>query len=65
MARPLVSRIVLTELREYFVREHILRTIEDAFSTQGITPNPGKTLLTSGERRQLVEGYYAGLDMTS
>ena len=64
MARPLVSRTVLTELREYFVREHVLRTIEDAFATQGIPPNPDKALTTSGERRQLVEEYYAGLDLT-
>jgi hypothetical protein len=65
MARPLISRAVLTELREYFVREHVLRTIDDAFSDQGIRPNPDKAIQTSGERRQLVEGYYANLDLTN
>lgn len=64
MTRPLLSRAVLTELREYFVREHVLRTIDDAFTDQEIVAEPDKALQTSGERRQLVEGYYAGLDLT-
>jgi hypothetical protein len=64
MVRPLIGRAVLTELREYFVREHVLRTIEDAFAAQGILSNPGKALIASGERRKLVEEYYAGLDLT-
>lgn len=65
MARPLINRAVLTELREYFVSEHVLRTIHDAFRNQGIEPDPDKAILEPGERRQLVEEYYAGLDLTN
>lgn len=64
MSRVLISRSVLTELREYFVRQHVLRTIADVFEDQGIKANPQGALQISGDRRQLVEEYYAGLDLT-
>ena len=60
----LISRAVLTDLREHFVSQHVLRTIEDAFHNQGIRRMPASGLEVSGERRQLVEEYYAGLDFT-
>jgi len=65
VSRPLICRAVLTELREYFVSQHVLRTITDAFEDQGIKTGREGAVQTSGERRQLVEQYYAGIDLTS
>ncbi len=65
MARPLISRAVLTELREYFVYNHVLRSIRDAFEDQGVHAQSESVANVSGERRQLVEEYYAGLDLTN
>ena len=64
MPRKLLSRAVLTDLREHFVQEHVLRTIKDAFRNQGIKQEPGGAVPVSGERRQLVEEYYTSLDFT-
>ncbi|MFW6116458.1 MAG: abortive infection family protein [bacterium] len=64
MTGPLISRSVLTDLREHFVREHVLRTIDDAFRNQGIERRPREAASVPGERRQLVEEYYASLDLT-
>jgi hypothetical protein len=65
MPRKLLSRAVLTDLREHFVQEHVLRSIEDAFRNQGIKRQPGEVVSVPGERRQLVEEYYASLDFTN
>jgi hypothetical protein len=64
MVQPLISRAVLTDLREHFVSEHVLRTIDDAFRNQGIKRQPNEAPSVPGERRQLVEEYYASLDLT-
>jgi hypothetical protein len=42
MPRKLLSRAVLTDLREHFVQEHVLRSIEDAFRNQGIKRQPSR-----------------------
>ncbi len=60
----LISRNVLVELREHFVNQHILRTIHDAFQSVGILLNNDVPENVSGERRTLVEQYYATLDLT-
>ena len=64
MPQALISRAVLTDLREHFVRKHVLRTIDNAFRNQGIKCQPAEAISVSGERRQLVEEYYASLDLT-
>jgi hypothetical protein len=64
MPPALLSRAVLTDLREHFVDQHVLRTIEDSFRNQGIKRRPQEAPSVSGERRQLVEEYYASLDLT-
>ena len=64
MRRQLISRAVLTDLREYFVSHHVLRTIQDSFGNEGIKPEPSKAPAVPGERRQLVEEYYASLDFS-
>ena len=64
MPRALISRAVLTDLREHFVDKHVLSTIHDSFRDQGIKHRPGEAPSVSGERRQLVEEYYTGLDLT-
>lgn len=63
MNSDLISRSVLTELREHFVQEHVLRTIRDAFGNQGIKRETVDDPSLTGERRQLVEEYYASLDL--
>lgn len=55
---------MLTDLREHFVCEHVLRTITDAFRNQGIKRQPADAHSVPGERRQLVEDYYASLDLS-
>jgi Abortive infection C-terminus len=64
MPRMLISRAVLTDLREHFVSQHVLRTIDDAFHNQGIRRTLLKAPAVPGERRQLVEEYYASLNFT-
>ena len=64
MPRTLISRAVLTDLREHFVGVHVLRTIHDAFRDQGIKRQPADAPHLTSERRQLVEEYYADLDLS-
>jgi hypothetical protein len=65
MTENLISKYVLIELREYLVRYSALGPIQDTFRAAGIPLKSVKPTEVSGERRQLVEQYYASLDLTS
>ncbi|MEW5871962.1 MAG: abortive infection family protein [Chloroflexota bacterium] len=63
-SKPLISRNVLIELREYFVEYQVLRGVDDAFRSAGIVLGNEQNHVT-GARRQLVEQYYASLNLES
>ena len=64
MRRELVSKTTRNEFREILVG-YTLREIGMAFDAGNLTPREGYQPTVSGERRGLVEAYYANLDFTS
>ena len=59
----LISPQTRTAFREAFVRQSVLRQIRDWFDSAGVTlGSVPADQLHSGERRQLVERYYAGVN---
>lgn len=61
----LVSQKTRYEFREWFVRNSYLRGVEAAFANANIaTAELSPDALPSGERRALVEQYYASIDWT-
>lgn len=64
MTRDLISKTTRNEFRELLVG-YTLREIEMTFDAGGLAPREGYQPTVSGERRGLVEAYYANLDFTS
>jgi hypothetical protein len=64
MTRDLISKTTRNEFREVLTG-HTLREIEMTFDAGNLTPREGYQPAVSGERRGLVEAYYANLDFTS
>lgn len=64
MTRDLISKTTRNEFRELLVG-YTLREIEMTFDAGNLTPREGYQPTVSGERRSLVETYYANLDFTS
>ncbi|MBR2688772.1 MAG: abortive infection family protein [Aquamicrobium sp.] len=64
MTRDLISKTTRNEFREVLT-SHTLREIEMAFDAGNFTPRAGYQSTVSGERRGLVEAYYANLDFSS
>lgn len=64
MTRDLISKTTRNEFREVLTG-HSLREIEMTFDAGGLAPREGYQPTVSGERRGLVEAYYANLDFTS
>jgi hypothetical protein len=59
-----ISKKTRNEFREYFVDNSVLRRIEQEFDSADIELNADYIPNCSGERRTLVERYYASLDLT-
>lgn len=64
MKRDLISKTTRNEFRE-ILTGHTLREIEMTFDAGSLTPRAGYQPTVSGERRGLVEAYYANLDFSS
>lgn len=64
MTRDLISKTTRNEFREVLVG-YTLREIEMTFDAGGLTPRADYQPNISGERRGLVEAYYANLDFSS
>jgi len=64
MTRDLISKTTRNEFRELLVG-YTLREIEMTFDAGGLAPCSDYQPTVSGQRRSLVEAYYAGLDFTS
>jgi hypothetical protein len=64
MTRDLISKTTRNEFRELLVG-YTLREIEMTFDAGGITPRADYQPTVSGQRRGLVEAYYANLDFSS
>ena len=64
MTRDLISKTTRNEFRE-ILTGHTLREIEMTFDAGSLTPRAGYQSTVSGERRGLVEAYYADLDFSS
>lgn len=64
MTSDLISKTTRNEFRELLV-EYTLREIEMTFDAGGLAPRADYQPTVSGQRRGLVEAYYAGLDFTS
>jgi hypothetical protein len=64
MTRDLISRTARNEFRELLVG-YTLREIEMTFDAGGLTPRADYQPTVSGQRRGLVEAYYANLDFSS
>lgn len=64
MTRDLISKTTRNEFRELLVG-YTLREIEMTFDAGNLTPREGYQPTVSGERRGLVEAYYANLDFSS
>lgn len=64
MTRDLVSKTTRNEFRELLVG-YTLREIEMTFDAGGLAPRQGYQPAVSGQRRGLVEAYYANLDFSS
>ncbi len=64
MTRDLISKTTRNEFRE-ILTGHTLREIEMTFDAGNFTPRAGYQPTVSGERRGLVEAYYANLDFSS
>jgi histone H3/H4 len=63
MSKEFISKTTRNEFREILVG-YVLREIEMTFDAGGFTP-PTKYPPVGGQRRSLVEGYYANIDVTS
>jgi hypothetical protein len=63
MTRDLISKTTRNEFREILVG-YVLREIEMTFDAGGFAP-PTSYPPVGGQRRSLVEGYYANIDFTS
>jgi hypothetical protein len=62
----LISPLLRNDFREFCVTYFVLRQIDDIFIMAGIKRgNLPKDRLTSGQRRTLVEEYYASLNITT
>lgn len=64
MMRDLVSKTTRNEFREILVG-YTLREIQMTFDAGNLSPREGYQPTVSGERRGLVEAYYANLDFSS
>jgi hypothetical protein len=64
MTRDLISKTTRNEFRELLVG-YTLREIEMTFDAGGLAPLAGYEPTVSGQRRGLVEAYYANIDFTS
>jgi hypothetical protein len=64
MRRDLISKTTRNEFRELLVG-YTLREIEMTFDAGGLTPRADYVPMVSGQRRGLVEGYFANLDFSS
>jgi hypothetical protein len=64
MMRDLISRTTRNEFRELLVG-YTLREIEMTFDAGSLTPRADYQPTVSGQRRGLVEAYYANLDFSS
>ncbi|MRN65416.1 abortive infection family protein [Brucella sp. 10RB9213] len=64
MTRDLISKTTRNEFRELLIG-YTLREIEMTFDAGNLTPREGYQPTVSGERRGLVEAYYANLDFSS
>lgn len=64
MTRDLISKTTRNEFRELLVG-YTLREIEMTFDAGGLTPKPSYEPTVGGQRRGLVEAYYANIDFTS
>lgn len=64
MTRDLISKATRNEFRELLVG-YTLREIEETFDAGGLTPRADYQPTVSGQRRGLVEAYYANLDFSS
>jgi hypothetical protein len=64
MTRDLTSKTTRNEFRELLVG-YTLREIEMTFDAGGLTPRADYQPTVSGQRRGLVEAYYANLDFSS
>lgn len=64
MLGDLISKKTRYEFREYLTG-WVLREIEGVFDSAGIEFRQDAPVTTSGQRRQLVEQYYASLDFTN
>ena len=62
-----ISRRLRNLLMEYLSANSVLREIEDEFESSEVPlgPPPEQTGLQQGQRRQLVQSYYNGLDFTA
>ena len=64
MIKDLISKTTRNEFREVLVGQ-TLHEIEMIFDAGNLTPRPGHDPQVGGQRRSLVECYYANLDFTS
>ena len=64
MTRDLISKTTRNEFRELLVG-YTLREIEMTFDAGGLAPRQDYQSAVSGQRRGLVEAYYANLDFSS
>lgn len=64
MARELISKRTRIAFREVLV-DFVLREIDDFFAGAGLQPNNEHVPNVGGQRRTLVEQYYANIDFTS
>lgn len=64
MTRDLISKTTRNEFREILVG-YTLREIEMTFDAGGLMPRADYQPTVNGQRRGLVEGYYANLDFSS
>lgn len=64
MMRDLISKTTRNEFREVLVG-YTLREIEMTFDAGGLTPRSDHQPTVSGQRRGLVEAYYANLDFST
>jgi len=64
MSRELISKTTRNEFRE-LLTGYSLREIEMTFDAGGLTPRANHQPTTGGQRRGLVEAYYANIDFSS
>ena len=64
MSKDLISKATRNEFRETLTG-HTLREIEMIFDAGNLAPRPDHDPQVGGQRRSLIECYYANLDFTS